>query len=132
MATMMSLTTRVSRGRESGKPFPAWIDVDDLIECADLGRTEQVGQVDEVAVQIGDATVVAGAVASSPPRRGRQREASTEVAPAVLAVRGHEPRRAVHYHSLLSSVGCEAGMQGRGGRVDCVLWDAGEQPLALR
>jgi hypothetical protein len=61
MATMMSLTTRVSRGRESGKPFPAWIDVDDLIECADLGRTEQVGQVDEVAVQIGDATVVAGA-----------------------------------------------------------------------
>jgi hypothetical protein len=65
MATMMSLTTRVSRGRESGKPFPAWIDVDDLIECAALGRTEQVGQVDEVAVQIGDATVVAGAVASS-------------------------------------------------------------------
>ena len=132
MATMMSLTTRVSRGRESGKPFPAWIDVDDLIECADLGRTEQVGQVDEVAVQIGDATVVAGAVASSRAAGGRQREASTEVAPALLTVRGHEPRRGIHYHSLLSGVGREAGMQGCGGRVDGVLRDASEQLLALR
>jgi hypothetical protein len=50
-------------GRESGKPFPARIDVDDSIERDDLGRTDQVGQVDEVAVQIGDATVVAAALA---------------------------------------------------------------------
>lgn len=68
MATMMSLTTRVARGedeaeqtaigapgRESGKPFPARIDVDDSIKRDDLGRTDQIGQVNEAAVQIGDA-----------------------------------------------------------------------------
>ena len=50
-------------GRESGKAFPARIDVDDSIERDDLRRADQVGQVDEVAVQIGDATVVAAAPA---------------------------------------------------------------------
>jgi hypothetical protein len=30
--------------------------------------------------------------------------------PAVLAVRGDEPRRGIHYHSLLSGVLREAGM----------------------
>jgi hypothetical protein len=56
---MMSLTTWVcadnqaeqplgASGRESGTPLPAWMDVDDSIERADLGRTDQVGQVDEV------------------------------------------------------------------------------------
>jgi hypothetical protein len=64
------------------KPFPAWIDVDDSIECADLGRTDQVGQVDEVAVQIGDATVVAVAMAllaRSVADRGRVRSPSAAV-----------------------------------------------------
>jgi hypothetical protein len=51
--------------------------------------------------------------------------------PAVLA-RGHEPRRGIHYDSLLSGVGREAGMQGCGGRVDAVFRSAGEQLLALR
>jgi hypothetical protein len=73
MATIMSLTgwradsgaeqPFGAPGRKSGKPFPARMDVEDSIECADLGRPDQVGQVDEVAVQIGDATVVAVALA---------------------------------------------------------------------
>jgi len=69
-------------GRESGKPFPARIDVDDSIERDDLGRTDQIGQVDEVAVQIGDATVVAAALALLSRRvadRGRARSPSTAV-----------------------------------------------------
>ena len=52
--------------------------------------------------------------------------------PAALAVRGHKPRRCIHYHSLRSGVGREAGMQGCGGRVDGVSRSAGEQLLALR
>jgi hypothetical protein len=68
---MMSRTTRWREaeqplgvsGRESGKAFPARIDVDDSIERDDLRRTDQVGQVDKVALQIGDATVVAAAPA---------------------------------------------------------------------
>jgi hypothetical protein len=50
----------------------------------------------------------------------------------VLTVRGHEPCRGIHHHSLLSGVGREARIQGCGSRVNGFLRGAREQPLALR